>query len=67
MLQRNKAAGLDGMKTKFILDAREMLHMPLLTTFNCFLVEGFIEALSIGWSTRFLKGVMPPNSITIGG
>jgi hypothetical protein len=47
-LQRNKAAGLDGMKAEFILDAGELLHMPLLTTFNCFLAEGFPEALSIG-------------------
>jgi hypothetical protein len=30
-LQRNKAASLDGMKVEFILDARELLHMPLLT------------------------------------
>jgi len=45
-LQRNKATGLDGMKAKFILDARELLHMPLLTAFNCFLAEGFLEALS---------------------
>jgi hypothetical protein len=36
-LQRNKAVGLDGMKVKFILDVGELLHMPLLTTFNCFL------------------------------
>jgi hypothetical protein len=36
------------MKTKFILDAGELLHMPLLTTFNCFLVKGFLEALSTG-------------------
>jgi hypothetical protein len=35
-LQRNKAVGLDGMKVEFILDARELLHMPLLTTSNCF-------------------------------
>jgi hypothetical protein len=35
-LQRNKAVSLDGMKTKFILDAGKLLHMPLLTTFNCF-------------------------------
>ncbi len=47
-LQKNKAAGLDGMKAKFILDAGELLHMPLLTTFNCFLIEGFLEALSTG-------------------
>jgi hypothetical protein len=36
-LQRNKAANLDGMKVEFILDAGELLHMPLLTVFNCFL------------------------------
>jgi hypothetical protein len=47
-LQKNKAAGLDGMKVEFILDAGELLHMSLLTTFNCFLAEGFLEALSIG-------------------
>jgi hypothetical protein len=41
-LQRNKVVGLDGMKVEFILDARELLHMPLLTTFNCFLAEGFL-------------------------
>jgi hypothetical protein len=35
------------MKAEFILDAGELLHMPLLTTFNCFLAEGFPEALSI--------------------
>jgi hypothetical protein len=37
-IQMNKAASLDGMKAEFILDAGELLHMPLLTTFNCFLV-----------------------------
>jgi len=47
-LQRNKAASLDGMKAGFILDAGELLHMPLLITFNCFLAEGFPEALSTG-------------------
>jgi hypothetical protein len=45
-LQRNKVVGLDGMKVEFILDARELLNMPLLIMFNCFLAEGFIEALS---------------------
>ncbi len=39
---------MDGMKVKFILDAGELLHMSLLTTFNCFLEEGFLKALSIG-------------------
>jgi hypothetical protein len=36
-LQSNKATGLDGMKAEFILDAGDLLHMPLLTMFNCFL------------------------------
>jgi hypothetical protein len=44
-LQRNKAAGLDGMKAEFILDVGELLHMPLLTAFNSFLAEGFPKAL----------------------
>jgi hypothetical protein len=57
-LQRNKVVGLDGMKAKFILDVGELLHMPLLTMFNYFLVEGFPKALSTGWSTRSLKGAM---------
>ncbi len=45
-LQRNKAASLDKMKVEFIFDAGELLHMPLLTTFNCFLAKGFPKALS---------------------
>ncbi len=44
-LQRNKAAGLDGMKIEFILDAGELLHIPLLTTFNFFLEKGFSRSL----------------------
>ncbi len=55
-LQKNKATGLDGMKVEFILDAKELLHMPLLTTFNNFLTEGFLEALSIGVVHTFFKG-----------
>jgi hypothetical protein len=43
-LQRSKAVGLDGMKAEFILGAGELLHMPLLTAFNYFLEEGFLEA-----------------------
>jgi hypothetical protein len=54
-LQRNKAAGLDGMKAKFILDVGELLHMPLLTTFNYFLAEGFPEALSTRVVHAFFK------------
>jgi hypothetical protein len=55
-LQRNKVAGLDGMKAEFILDAGELLHMPLLTTFNCFLAEGFPKALSTGVVHALFKG-----------
>jgi hypothetical protein len=55
-LQRNKATGLDGMKIEFIMDVRELLHMPLLTTFNCFLAEGFPKALSTGVVHTLFKG-----------
>jgi hypothetical protein len=44
------------MKVEFILDARELLHMPLLITFNCFLEEGFPEALSTGVVHELFKG-----------
>jgi hypothetical protein len=55
-LQRNKAVVLDGMKVEFILDAGELLHMPLLITFNYFLAKGFPEALSIGMVHALFKG-----------
>jgi len=55
-LQRNKAVGLDGMKAEFISNVGELLHMPLLTAFNCFLAEGFPEALSIGVVHALFKG-----------
>jgi len=55
-LQRNKAVGLDGIKVEFILNAGELLHMPLLTAFNCFLAEGFLEALSIKVVHALFKG-----------
>jgi hypothetical protein len=55
-LQRNKVIGLDGMKAKFILDAGELLHMPLLTTFNYFLANSFLEALSTGVVHALFKG-----------
>jgi hypothetical protein len=44
-LQRNKDVGFNGMKAEFTFDAGELLHMPLLTMFNYFLAEGFLEAL----------------------
>jgi hypothetical protein len=55
-LQKNKVVILDGMKVEFILDAGELLHMPLLTMFNCFLGKGFPEALSTGVVHVLFKG-----------
>jgi hypothetical protein len=55
-LQRNKVINLDGMKVEFILDAGEVLHMPLLTTFNYFLAKGFLEALSTKVVHALFKG-----------
>ncbi len=47
---------MDGMKAEFILDARKLLHIPLLITFNCFLEEGFPKALSTGMVHALFKG-----------
>ncbi len=44
------------MKAEFILDAGELLHMPLLTAFICFLTEGFPKAFSIGVVHAVFKG-----------
>jgi hypothetical protein len=44
------------MKAEFILDARDLLHMPLLTTFNCFLAKGFPKALSTKVVHALFKG-----------
>ncbi len=55
-LQMNKATSLDGMKVEFIMDAGELLHMPLLIAFNCFLTEGFLEALSTKVFHTLFKG-----------
>jgi hypothetical protein len=66
-LQRNNIVGLYGMKAEFILDVGELLHMPLLTSFNCFLEEGFPKALSTGMVHTLFKGAMPPNLTNTGG
>jgi hypothetical protein len=44
------------MKVEFILDAGELLHMPLLTSFNYFMAEGFPKTLSTGVVHAFFKG-----------
>jgi hypothetical protein len=33
-LKRHKSAGLDGIKAEFLLDAGDMLHVPLQIVFN---------------------------------
>jgi hypothetical protein len=40
-LKRNKSAGLDGIKAKFLLDASDMLHVPLQIVFNKLLQQGY--------------------------
>ncbi len=66
-LQKSKATSLDSMKVEFILDVGDLLHMPLLTTFNCFLWRVFYKPFPLRWSTRSLTGVMPSNLTIIGG
>jgi len=44
------------MKVEFILDMGELLHMPLLIMFNCFLAKGFLETLSIKVVHALFKG-----------
>jgi len=39
-LQRNKVAGLDGMKVEFILDVGELLHMPFIYNVQLFFGGG---------------------------
>ncbi len=43
------------MKAEFILDVGKLLHMPLLIAFNCYLVEGFLEALCTGVGHALFK------------
>jgi hypothetical protein len=54
------------MKAEFILDVGEVLHMSLLTMFNCFLAEGIPKTLFHWSGSRSLEGVTPPNLTTIG-
>jgi hypothetical protein len=55
------------MKVEFILDAEELLHMPLLIAFNYFLAKCFLEALSVGVVHALFKRAMPLNLTTTGG
>jgi exonuclease III len=55
-LKRYKAAGIDGIKPEFLLDAADTLYQPLLTVFNKILREGYSESLSIGIIHALYKG-----------
>ena len=47
-LKRNKAAGVDGIKAEFILDAASVLLTPLVMTFNQILEKGVPPSWCIG-------------------
>ncbi len=55
-LKRHKAAGIDGIKPEFLLDAAVALQQPLLIAFNKILHEGYCESLSIGIIHALYKG-----------
>jgi hypothetical protein len=55
-LKRHKAAGIDGIKPKFLLDAVVALQQPLLIAFNKILREGYCESLSVGIIHALYKG-----------
>ena len=47
-LKRNKAAGVDGIKAEFILDAADLLLTPLVMTFNQVLQRGVPDSWCVG-------------------
>jgi len=55
-LKRNKFVGLNGMKAEFLLDAGDMLHVPLQIVFNKLLQQGYSPSLSIGVIHALHKG-----------
>ncbi len=55
-LKRHKAAGIDGIKPEFLLDAATALHQPLLIAFNKILREGYCESFSVGIIHALYKG-----------
>ncbi len=55
-LKRNKSTGLDGIKAEFLLDAGDMLHVPLQIVFNKLLQQGYSAGLSTGVIHALHKG-----------
>jgi len=65
-LKRNKSAGLDGIKAKFLLDAGNMLHVPLQIVFNKLLQQGYSAACLLESFMHCTRVVMPCNLRTTG-
>jgi len=56
-LKRHKAASINGIKPKFLLDVAVALQQqPLLIVFNKIMREGYCEALSVGIIHALYKG-----------
>ncbi len=55
-LKRNKSPSLDGIKVEFLLDAGDMLHIPLQIVFNKLLQQGYSAGLSAGVIHALHKG-----------
>jgi hypothetical protein len=55
-LKCNKSVGLDGIKAEFLLDAGDMLHVPLQIVFNKLLQQGYSAGLSTGVIHALHKG-----------
>jgi hypothetical protein len=55
-LKCNKSASLDGIKAEFLLDACDMLHVPVQIVFNKLLQQGYSVSLSIGVIHALHKG-----------
>jgi len=55
-LKRNKFVGLNGIKAELLLDAGDMLHVPLQIVFNKLLQQGYLASLSTGVIRALHKG-----------
>jgi hypothetical protein len=55
-LKRNKFTSLDGIKAEFLLNAGDMLHVPLHIVFNKLLQQGYSAGLSTGIIHALHKG-----------
>jgi hypothetical protein len=55
-LKRNKSAGLDSIKAEFLLDASDMLHVPLHIVFNKLSQQGYSTGLCTGVIHALHKG-----------